>query len=79
MRVMRANLDGSKIETLVDTSQGEARPGKEILKWCVGIAIDVDGGKFYWTQKDPTMLAKAASSAPTLKSKMDKLQPLGRY
>jgi len=51
MRVMRANLDGSKIETLVDTSQGEARPGKEIKKWCVGIAIDVDGGKLYWTQK----------------------------
>jgi len=36
MRVMRANLDGSKIETLVDTSQGEGRPGKEIRKWCVG-------------------------------------------
>lgn len=51
MRVMRANLDGSKIETLVDTSQGEARPGKEIKKWCVGIALDVDGGKLYWTQK----------------------------
>lgn len=51
MRVMRANLDGSKIETLVDTSQGEGRPGKEIRKWCVGIALDVDGGKLYWTQK----------------------------
>jgi DNA-binding beta-propeller fold protein YncE len=53
MRVMRANLDGSKIETLVDTSQGEVRPGKEIKKWCVGIALDVDGGKLYWTQKGP--------------------------
>jgi hypothetical protein len=53
MRVMRANLDGSKIETLVDTSQGEERPGKEIRKWCVGIALDVDGGKVYWTQKGP--------------------------
>ena len=53
MRVMRANLDGSRIETLVDTSQGEGRPGKEIRKWCVGIAIDVDGGKLYWTQKGP--------------------------
>jgi DNA-binding beta-propeller fold protein YncE len=53
MRVMRANLDGSRIETLVDTSQGEARPGKEIRKWCVGIAIDIDGGKIYWTQKGP--------------------------
>ena len=51
MRVMRANLDGSGIETLVDTSQGEARPGKEIRKWCVGIALDLDGGKLYWTQK----------------------------
>jgi DNA-binding beta-propeller fold protein YncE len=53
MRVMRANLDGSKIETLVDTGQGEPRPGKEIRKWCVGIALDVDGGKLYWTQKGP--------------------------
>jgi DNA-binding beta-propeller fold protein YncE len=26
MRVMRANLDGSDIETLVDTSQGDPRP-----------------------------------------------------
>jgi DNA-binding beta-propeller fold protein YncE len=53
MRVMRANLDGSHIETLVDTSQGDTRPGKEIRKWCVGIALDVDGGKLYWTQKGP--------------------------
>ena len=26
MRIMRANLDGSNIETLVDTSQGDPRP-----------------------------------------------------
>jgi DNA-binding beta-propeller fold protein YncE len=51
MRVMRANLDGSKIETLVDTSHGDPRPGQEIRKWCVGIAVDAEGGKFYWTQK----------------------------
>jgi hypothetical protein len=51
MRVMRANLDGSEIETLIDTSAGDARPGKEIKKWCVGIALDVEGGKLYWTQK----------------------------
>jgi sugar lactone lactonase YvrE len=51
MRIMRANLDGSRIETLLDTSEGDARPGKDIKKWCVGIALDVDGGKFYWTQK----------------------------
>jgi sugar lactone lactonase YvrE len=51
MRVMRANLDGSNIETLVDTSQGDARPGPDATKWCVGIAVDVGGGKIYWTQK----------------------------
>src|SRR5882757_951653 len=42
MRVMRANLDGSKIETLVDTSQGYPRPGADAAKWCVGIAVDAD-------------------------------------
>src|SRR5579864_2819451 len=51
MRVMRANLDGSEIETLVDTSLGDSRPGSDPRKWCVGIAVDTDGGKFYWTQK----------------------------
>ena len=51
MRIMRANLDGSKIETLVDTSEGDARPGKDLKKWCVGIALDVERGKVYWTQK----------------------------
>jgi sugar lactone lactonase YvrE len=53
MRIMRANLDGSKIETLLDTSEGDARPGKDIKKWCVGIALDVEVGKLYWTQKGP--------------------------
>jgi hypothetical protein len=51
MRVMRANMDGSKIETLVDTSQGDPRPGSDQKKWCVGMAVDAAGGKFYWTQK----------------------------
>jgi DNA-binding beta-propeller fold protein YncE len=51
MRVMRANLDGSKVETLVDTSQGDARPGLDARKWCVGIAVDAKDGKIYWTQK----------------------------
>ena len=53
MRVMRANVDGSNIETLVDTSEGDPRPGKDIKKWCVGIVLDVEAGKLYWTQKGP--------------------------
>src|ERR1700686_396974 len=36
MRVMRANLDGSRIETLVDTSQGDSRPGSDARKWWAG-------------------------------------------
>jgi sugar lactone lactonase YvrE len=51
MRVMRADLDGSNIETLVDTSQGDPRPGPDPSKWCVGVAVDVDRRKLYWTQK----------------------------
>ena len=53
MRVMRANLDGSAIETLVDTSQGDARPGREVRKHCVGIAVDHERSQIYWTQKGP--------------------------
>src|SRR5258708_748367 len=53
MRVMRANLDGSEIETLVDTSKGDARPGTDQTKWCVGITVDPDRGQIYWTQKGP--------------------------
>jgi sugar lactone lactonase YvrE len=53
MRVMRADLDGSNVETLVDASQGDPRPGPDATKWCVGVAVDVDGGKVFWTQKGP--------------------------
>jgi hypothetical protein len=50
MRIMRASLDGSNIETLVETAQGDTARA-DARNWCVGIALDVDGGKMYWTQK----------------------------
>jgi hypothetical protein len=53
MRVMRCDLNGSNVETLVDTSQGDSRPGPDQMKWCVGIALDVEADKVYWTQKGP--------------------------
>ena len=53
MRVMRCSLDGSKIETLVDTSQGDKCPGPDATKWCVGITVDPTRGHIYWTQKGP--------------------------
>jgi DNA-binding beta-propeller fold protein YncE len=50
IRVMRSNLDGSNIETLVETGHGDAAR-LDPRNWCVGIAVDPDGGKIYWTQK----------------------------
>jgi DNA-binding beta-propeller fold protein YncE len=51
MRVMRCNLDGSQIETLVQTDGGDSRPGRDETKWCVGITVDPERGQVYWTQK----------------------------
>ena len=53
MRVMRANLDGSQVETLVETGRGDTDRHDE-TRWCVGITIDPKLGKIYWTQKGPT-------------------------
>ena len=50
MRVMRANLDGSDVETLVRTGEGED-DRRDAAKWCVGITIDPELGQVYWTQK----------------------------
>ena len=58
MRVMRANLDGSQVETLVDTSQGDTRPGRDQKKWCVGITVDPKERQIYWTQKGPDNAGK---------------------
>jgi hypothetical protein len=53
MRVMRCDLDGSNIETLVQTGQGD-EDRRDQTRWCVGIAVDRDSGHFYWTQKGPS-------------------------
>ncbi len=43
-KIQRANLDGSNIEDLINTGDTiYSRPG--------GLALDVDGGKMYWTNK----------------------------
>jgi hypothetical protein len=52
MRVMRANLDGSNVETLIETGDGES-DRRDARNWCVGIALDIEAGKLYWTQKGP--------------------------
>jgi hypothetical protein len=50
MRVMRANLDGSRVETLVETGRGDA-DRRDQRRWCVGITIDPKFAKIYWSQK----------------------------
>jgi hypothetical protein len=50
MRVMRANLDGSQVETLIQTGEGEG-DRRDPSNWCVGIAVDPTRGQMYWTQK----------------------------
>jgi len=52
MRVMRANLDGSAVETLVQTGESDA-DRRDVIRWCVGIAVDPGQGHIYWTQKGP--------------------------
>jgi hypothetical protein len=53
MRVMRCNLDGSKIENLVVTGKDE-NDRRDQTRWCVGITVDPKRGQIYWTQKGPT-------------------------
>jgi hypothetical protein len=52
MRVMRCNLDGSKLETLIETGRGEADQ-RDATRWCVGLTIDPKLRHIYWTQKGP--------------------------
>lgn len=52
MRVMRANLDGSQIETLIESGHGDM-DRRDQTRWCVGITIDPECEQIYWTQKGP--------------------------
>ena len=52
MRVMRSDLNGKNIVTLIET--GYTREDREDeTKHCVGIAIDIENAHLYWTQKGP--------------------------
>jgi hypothetical protein len=50
MRLQRANLDGSGVETLVETGSGDAER-RDPTRWCVGIAVDLPRRQIYWSQK----------------------------
>lgn len=52
MRVMRCNLDGSQLETLIESGHGEV-DRQDQTRWCVGLTIDAKHGHIYWSQKGP--------------------------
>ena len=52
MRVMRCNLDGSQLETLVEAGRGDT-DRQDQMRWPVGLAIDPKLGHIYWSQKGP--------------------------
>jgi sugar lactone lactonase YvrE len=69
MRVMRSNLDGSQIETLVETGGGDS-DRRDQTRWCVGVTIDPVREQIYWTQKGPDngeqgRIYRAAIEIPT--------------
>jgi len=53
MGVHRVGLDGKNHAVLVQrsTPASDASPLAALSSWCVGIAVDVEAGKIYWTQK----------------------------
>ncbi|KAB8218899.1 hypothetical protein BDV33DRAFT_118270 [Aspergillus novoparasiticus] len=59
MRVHRANFDGSEHEVVVETGDFNNHEQKEDeTRWCVGVCVDANRGKFYWTQKGPSKSGK---------------------
>lgn len=54
MRIHRCDFDGANHEILIETGDAKTVSLEDQKKWCVGIAVDTKGGKFYWTQKGPS-------------------------
>ena len=52
MRVMRSNLDGSNVTVLVRNGVFPA-DSQDVMRHCVGIAVDPVNRYIYWTQKGP--------------------------
>ena len=54
LRIVRCNLDGGQIEEVVRTGDNtNAEHRADTTRWCVGLALDWERSKIYWTQKGP--------------------------
>jgi DNA-binding beta-propeller fold protein YncE len=76
MRVMRCDLDGSNVETLVQTGEG-VDDRRDQTRWCVGIAVDPDRAHIYWTQKGPSdaglgRILRAGTDVPAGETAVDR-------
>jgi 3-hydroxyacyl-CoA dehydrogenase len=58
MRIHRCDFDGSNHEIIVKTGEAETADAEDQTRWCVGIAVDPEAGKFYWSQKGPSKAGK---------------------
>ena len=73
---MRANLDGSQIETLVESGRGDS-DRRDQTRWCVGLTIDPKLEKIYWTQKGPDNAGRGRIFRANLEiPRGESLQPL---
>lgn len=54
MKVIRCKYDGSDLEVLINNGDSKTNGPVDQMKWCVGIAVSLKLGKFYWTQKGPS-------------------------
>ena len=66
LRVHRCDFDGSNHEIIVQTGDANSAAGEDQTKWCVGIAIDPQAGKFYWSQKGPSKGGKGRIASLSL-------------
>ena len=56
LRIVRCALDGSHVESLIETGDPNVNEQKlDQMRWCVGLAIDWKKGKMYWTQKGTSL------------------------
>lgn len=51
LRVHRCDFDGKNHEVLICNGDFKTKDQDDQKLWCVGIAVDVKHGKFYWSQK----------------------------
>lgn len=56
--VHRIDFEGQNHEVLVKTGDVNTTDKQDMTRWCVGITLDKNDGKIYWSQKGPSKAGK---------------------